>query len=185
VPLEEEQQPPPDGTPIVLDLDRGGFRFTDLGGGVAFDLDSDGVAERISWTDPSFGDALLVLDRNDNGKIDDGTELFGSYTPQPPTEAPNGFLALAVFDGNGDGWITAADQVFDALLTWKDANQDGLSQPAELGSLSAAGISGLELRHIASYRRDRHGNLLRWVGPVAFGDLKRLAAGDVIFLAEE
>ena len=162
---------PTEGSPIVIDLDRGGFRFTALAGGVRFDLDGDGAAEAISWVAPGSGDAWLALDRDGDGAIGSGAELFGDYTPQPPAAEPHGYLALAVFDapaqgGDGDGAITAADAVFPALRLWIDADHDGVSQPGELRSLAAAGVRALDLDFVESRRRDPHGNQLRYTSRV-------------------
>ncbi len=192
-----QQAPPPytvgceynSCSPIVLDLGAGGFRFTSLEDGVSFDLDADGAADSISWTDPSAREGFLVLDRNGNGEIDDGRELFGGVTDQPATDDPNGFAALKVFDerdrgGDGDGWISASDAVFARLRLWIDANHDGRSQRAEMSSLDSEGVQALDLEPVVSHRRDRHGNQLRWAGHVRFAQGRRLAAVDVLFLME-
>jgi hypothetical protein len=78
-------------TPIILSLSNNDVRLTDVPDGVKFDLDADGVLDSIAWTERDAADGFLVLDRNHNGKIDDGTELFGDATPQPKSPHPNGF----------------------------------------------------------------------------------------------
>jgi hypothetical protein len=176
-------------TPIVIDLDGAGFHFTDLVGGVPFDLDADGEVERTAWTAPSTRDAFLVLDRNDNGWIDDGSELFGGAAPQPVSGDPNGFAALRVLDqlaegGNDDGFLSPADADFGRLKLWIDADHDGISQPSEIVSLAAEGIEALNLAPVVSERRDRYGNRSRWASQVLFQHGHRLAAVDVVFLVE-
>ena len=121
-------------SPILVDLEGDGFRLTGLDDPVQFDIDATGEPRTISWTHASADDAFLVLDRNGNGRIDDGSELFGSSTAQPSSADPNGFRALAVFDqpehgGDGDGVMTAADGVFGQLGLWTDFNHDESLSP--------------------------------------------------------
>lgn len=175
------------GSPVVINLDgRQGFRFTDASGGVSFDINADGSPVSTAWTVPGHQQAFLVWDRNGNGVIDDGRELFGDVTPQPPSADPNGFRALAMFDkvaagGNEDGVIGPSDAVFSLLRLWIDENHDGVSQPEELSPLGDEGIEFLDLDHVVSNRRDRHGNLLRYKALVQMTD-RMVESVDVFFV---
>lgn len=154
-------------SPIIVDTTGKGFHLTSAGEGVVFDIKGNGHPLHIAWTDATSGNAFLALDRNGNGIIDSGKELFGNVTQQPPSNDPNGFLALAVFDkpehgGNGDGIIDQRDAVFAHLLLWIDENHDGISQPEELHSLPELGVYSLALKYIDSPRTDEYGNQFRY-----------------------
>ena len=156
----------PYSSPIVIDLAGNGFNLTNATGGVVFNLNVIGGKEKLAWTSSGSDDAWLVLDRNGNGTIDDGTELFGDLTPQPdpPTgEKKNGFLALAEYDkpangGNANGQIENGDSIFPSLRLWRDTNHDGLTQPAELHPLPSQNVAALELDYKLSKKTDHHGN---------------------------
>lgn len=138
--VETEELEIAEAEPLVFDLNGNGLELTDVrkGEGVHFDITGDGHKEDVSWVSP--GDGLLSLDRNGNGIIDSGKELFGDQHG-----AQDGFEELAKFDNDGNGAIDKNDAVFDKLILWQDYNQNGQSESNELGSLSQYGISHISL----------------------------------------
>jgi hypothetical protein len=157
-------------SPILVDVAGNGFSLTNAANGVFFDINADTFPERISWTAPNSDDAFLALDRNGNGQIDDGKELFGNFTlqPDPPSgEEKNGFRALAEYDesqngGNEDGVITGNDSIFTQLRLWHDLDHNGVAETSELRGLTAEGVMTIRLDYKESNRTDSFGNQFRY-----------------------
>ncbi|MFW1853252.1 putative Ig domain-containing protein [Acinetobacter guillouiae] len=155
--------PPPPRDPFALDLDGDGIETTGLNQRVLFDHNGDGVKTATGWLKPD--DGWLTLDRNMNGQIDNGSELFGVDTIlQNGKKATDGFAALADLDENQDGLISSLDNLFSQFNVWRDLNQDGISQSNELFSLSSLGITEINLQNPRILNAQQNGNELTMVG---------------------
>lgn len=99
--------------PLVINMDELPAGIRDMT--FQFDIDCDGKLDEISML--REGSGFLALDKNGDGKINDGSELFG-------TRSGNGFADLAVYDEDGNGWIDENDEIFDQLRIWSK-DKDG------------------------------------------------------------
>ena len=153
-------------SPIIISLHDAAPDLTNAEGGVLFDLLANGHRKQTSWTKAGESDAFLALDRDGNGRIDNGKELFGGTTDQPSIEGRNGFRALSALDNNNDKRIDARDSIYAALRLWTDSNHDGLSELSELQSLEQVGIISINLAYKTLSRRDRYGNVLRYAAQI-------------------
>jgi hypothetical protein len=152
------------GTPIVLDTSHHGFAFSDPTKGhfVTFDLSGNGINMKMSWPIPGSGNAWLVYDRDGDGVIKDGTELFGNFSPHSSwvpgmsKNEANGFVALGWYDqpaqgGNGDDIIDSDDAVWSKLRLWIDThcylnpNDPCKSKPWELHTPDSLGIHSISV----------------------------------------
>ena len=121
--------------PLVVNLQGGNLSLSD--NKYQFDLDNDGETESINFASANSG--FLALDRNNNGEIDNGSELFGALTG-------NGFSELAVFDEDNNGFIDSGDGVFSQLLFYQKDQQGN----DKLSNISNLGIGALYLGHQAT-----------------------------------
>jgi len=161
--------PSPRRDPLVLDLNGDGIKTAGLNRAVHFDHDGNGFAERTGWVESN--DGLLVMDRNGNGIIDNGRELFSDQTIlRSGKKASNGFEALADLDDNHDGKIDVNDAAFSQLRAWKDSNEDGYSQPDELHGLDGLDIKSINLDSTITNITDDLGNTQSRVGAFEYAD---------------
>ena len=143
--------------PLALDLDGDGIETRGADGRVLFDHNGDGVKTGTGWV--RSDDGLLVLDRNSNGTIDNGGELFGvDTTKSDGKKATDGFDALSDLDSNDDGVFDAKDSRFADVRIWRDLNQDGVSQSKELSTLSANNIRSISLSKTSKTTNLGNGN---------------------------
>ncbi|MBI1319326.1 MAG: hypothetical protein GC168_10340 [Candidatus Hydrogenedens sp.] len=142
--------------PIVLDLNNNGIELTSYRNGARFDILGNGSLQQTAFV--TGGDAFLALDRNGDGIINSGAELFGDQRG-----AANGYEELRKLDTNGDGKISSADADYDKLLLFRD-NGDGKTDKGELISLREAGIESISLGYSNANERAAGGNRLAQIG---------------------
>ena len=171
--------------PLTLDLDGDGIETVASNGhkGALFDHDKNGIRFATGWV--SKDDGFLVYDRNGDGVVNNGGELFGDNTLLKNGErATNGYQALADLDDNGDGKVDAADSAFAHLRVWRDLNQDGISQEGELLTLDEAKVKALNLANQSSNRDLGNGNTLAEEGTYTDSDGNKKQMGDLNLAAD-
>ncbi|MDJ0843150.1 MAG: hypothetical protein QNJ08_02825, partial [Crocosphaera sp.] len=143
--------------PLIIDLDDNGINLINLDNSlIRFDFDADGYAENTAWVSPE--DGILTLDLNQDGTINNITEVFSEYfNDGSPT---SGLDALATLDSNQNGIISVTDTQFNQILVWQDINQDGISQPDELKTLTDHGITSINLNGITT-ETIQDGNIIK------------------------
>jgi hypothetical protein len=179
------------GSPIVLDLGQNGIRLGEGGVSVQFDINGSGVKNNIQWVAVGGDEAFLFKDRNNNGKVDNGTELFGIGTPieaEPGVKATDGFVALAQYDqpelgGNSDGKISSLDAAWSTLYLWVDIDANGESVADEILTLSQAGVNSIDTRPKRSRKYDEAGNSLAlWSWATKDTHPRKIRTVDVFFV---
>jgi hypothetical protein len=169
--------------PLTLDLDGDGLETVPVSAGVLFDHDADGVRTGTGWV--ASDDGFLVLDRNGNGTIDSGRELFGDSTLKTNGQlAIDGFDALADLDTNADGKVDSLDAFWDNLRVWRDLDQDGVSDAGELATLSSLGITGFNTAKTANAVVLADGNRIADLGSYEKSDGTTGTMGDVGQMAD-
>ena len=144
-------------SPLVLDIDGDGVETIGTNNGIYFDHDNNGFAENTGWA--GADDGLLVRDTNNNGSIDNGTELFGNNTILSSGQnAQNGFDALADLDSNKDGVFNSSDTAWNEVKVWKDSNSDATVNEGELITLENANINAINLSYNEQDVTDDNGN---------------------------
>ena len=167
-------------SPLVFDLDGDGIETVGTETGVQFDHNGNGYAERTGWIGPD--DGLLAFDRDQNGNIDNGNELFGNhYRLNSGSLASNGFLALADLDSDSNKHIDSQDIAWDRLAIWQDLNLSGSVDPGELNSLVSHGIAKISLEYTRGKGLDWDGNDHREQGKYFRSDGSALPVTDVWF----
>jgi hypothetical protein len=156
--------------PLILNTGTGRWELTGPDDPVLFDMNDDGTLDRLGW--PAAHGSLVFLGRDldGNGTLDNGSELFGIGTRLPNgNRAPNGFIALAALDRNGDEQIDSRDPVWRELILWHDRNRDGVAAPTELTRVATSSLTSIGLAFHWTGRRDEHGNLFRFQALAQFG----------------
>jgi hypothetical protein len=160
------------GDPIVLDLDGDGVELTSYQRGAQFDLIGSGRAQQVAFV--HGGDAFLALDRNGDGIINSGKELFGEQHG-----ARNGFEELRSFDDNGDGVINRDDAIYEDLRLFRD-NGNGITEAGELLSLAEAGVEEIDLNYREVDQRAAGGNRITQIASFLRSDGSRVKVADAL-----
>lgn len=177
-------------TPILLNLGTGPYALTSAANGVRFDLRNDGGSRKVAWTSAGSDVAFLALDRNGNGSVDSGAELFGSATMLASgIRAKHGFEALADLDADRDGVLSPRDPAWTSLVLWTDRNHDGVSAAGELQRVADSRLEWLATGARTVNRRDEWGNLFRYMSHArvragGIGNAREMPYYDVLLTSE-
>ncbi|MCZ6167988.1 calcium-binding protein, partial [Campylobacter ureolyticus] len=180
---DNDPDPEREASPIVIDLGNDGINSHALNYTINFDLDNNGFKEATGWV--SGDDALLAIDKNNNGIIDNGSELFGnksisdsafSYTN---SSLNNGFETLKSYDTNNDGIIDSQDAEFDKLLLWQDKNGNAITDNGELIKLSDK-VSSIDLNY-TNTDINNNSNTIKQTSTATLNNGTKVKADDIWF----
>jgi hypothetical protein len=158
-------------SPIIINFDEGGYQLSGANSPIFFDMPGNGHPTFMGWTEAGADEAFLWLDRNHNGRVTSGAELFGNFTPlRNGGLAKNGFEALRDFDTNNDGVIDNRDSIWPRLMLWRDLNHNGVSEPGEFAPLQGSGVISIDLHCHWTGRRDRWGNAFKYESVVSIAN---------------
>jgi hypothetical protein len=161
-------------SPLIINLTQGPWTLSGAADPVLFDIDADGTLDKITWTQRGSGLGFLAWDRNANGRIDNGAELFGTATPlSSGTTALNGFDALREFDDNNDEVVDIQDARWPQLVLWVDVNHDGISDPGEINPITESDLLALHVNYSEISKRDRYANAFRYMSHVELSGGRR------------
>ena len=156
--------PAPSAIFISVDPRLDSVRLTSPAAGVAFDIDGDGDLEQVSWTEPGAAVALLAIDRDGDGRITTGAELFGSFSVLRAANGPNALIET--FKATGaplSGAVQHGHTLYEQLLLWVDGNHNGISEKSELRPVKEV-FTAIGLGFVKRHRLDQHGNIFRYRG---------------------
>jgi hypothetical protein len=152
-----------DCSPIVINFEDGDYRLTGANAPVRFRMNPRGDPILMGWTAAGADEAFLWLDRNHNGTVTSGAELFGNFTRLSNGRmAKNGFEALRELDANNDGVIDERDPIWQRLLLWRDLNHNGISEPWEIAPVAGSGVVAIDLNDHQTGKHDVWGNAFRY-----------------------
>ncbi len=172
---------PPSGGwyPVVVDLASDGIELLRPADSNVFrDINGDGLRDRMGWAAPS--DAVLVLDANQDGRVDIDHEVsFVGHLPGAQTDLEG----LVAHDSDGDGFITSADDRWKDFGLFQDRNGNGVQDEGEFLSLEAAGLRSISLAREGLPEMNQ-GNVVFGTSAVAWSDGRTARAADVMFAGD-
>ena len=155
---------PPSAIFISVDPKLDSVRLTSPAAGVSFDIDGDGDLEQVAWTEPGAAVALLAIDRNGDGRITTGAELFGSFSVPRAGSGPNALIeTFKATDAPLSGAVQHGHKLYEQLLLWVDENHNGNSEESELRPVKEV-FTAIGLGFVKQHRLDQHGNIVRYMG---------------------